>query len=44
MIATRLLSFTCLALFAATPAIAAEPVSVSNLPSWQELIDGLHRP
>jgi hypothetical protein len=23
---------------------AAEPVSVANLPSWQELIDGLHRP
>lgn len=23
---------------------AAEPVSVAGLPSWQELIDGLHRP
>jgi hypothetical protein len=23
---------------------AAEPVSVANLPSWQELIDGLYRP
>lgn len=23
---------------------AAEPVSVAGLPTWQELIDGLHRP